>query len=233
MKDLLTKDVILRCNSSGPLYSFCRAPQAQALVAATTTTELWHHHLGHPGHHTMSRLQHLQPIPPNKQPSSLCHACQLGRHVRLPFYPSQSIRVKPFQLLHCDLWMSPIPSSSGFCYYLIIVDGYTHYLWMFHLCKKSDVYPTFLAFHAYTHTQFNLPILAIQCDNGREFENTKINSLCAHHGILLRFSCPYTSQQNGKADVPSVPPTMSFVLSYFKPPCHPLYGLKLSTQPLS
>ena len=59
MKDLLTKDVILRCNSFGPLYSFCRAPQAQALVAATTTTELWHRRLGHPGHHTMSRLQHL------------------------------------------------------------------------------------------------------------------------------------------------------------------------------
>ena len=149
VKDLLTKTVMLRCNSSGPLYSFCHAPQAQALLATTNTPELWHRRLGHPGHHTMSRLQHLQQIPPNKQSSSLCHACQLGRHVRLPFYPSQTIHVKPYELLHCDLWTSPIPSSSGFFYYLIIVDDYTHYFWTFPLRKKSDVYATFLAFHAY------------------------------------------------------------------------------------
>ena len=35
------------------------------------------------------------------------------RHVRLPFYPSQSSCVKPFQLVHCDLWTSPIPSPKA------------------------------------------------------------------------------------------------------------------------
>jgi transposase InsO family protein len=148
----------------------------------------------------MQRLHQHQQIPPNKASSSLCHACQLGRHIRLPFYPSESISVKPFQLLHCDLWTSPIPSTSGFGYYLIIVDDYTHYFWTFPLRKKSDVFLTFTAFHAYARTQFNLPILAIQCDNGREFDNKQVHSFFTKHGTLFRFSCPHTSQQNGKAE---------------------------------
>ena len=87
-----------------------------------------------------------------------------------------------------------------FCYYLIIVDDYTHYFWSLPLRKKSDVYATFTAFHAYTHTQFNLSISAHQCDNGREFENSKLNTFCTTHGILFCLSCPYTSQQNGTAE---------------------------------
>jgi histone deacetylase 1/2 len=49
-------------------------------------------------------------------------------------------------------------------------------------------------------TQFRVPFEAIQCDNGREFDNSLIDSFAHRHGIALRFSCPYTSQQNGKPE---------------------------------
>jgi hypothetical protein len=49
-----------------------------------------------------------------------CHACQLGRHTRLPFC-SLSYRAKhPFDLIHLDLWTSPVVSVSGSKYYLVI-----------------------------------------------------------------------------------------------------------------
>jgi hypothetical protein len=51
----------------------------------------------------------------------------------------------------------------------------------------------------FAHTQFNFPLASIQCDNGQEFDNAKLNSLFATHGIHIRFSCAYISQQNGKA----------------------------------
>jgi hypothetical protein len=89
---------------------------------------------------------------------------------------------------------------SGYHYYLIIVDDFTHYFWTFPLRAKSDVYSTFVAFHAYAQTQFQLSLQSIQCDNSREFDNTKLDSFCTTHGILFRFSCPYTSQQNSKAE---------------------------------
>jgi hypothetical protein len=47
-----------------------------------------------------------------------------------------------FQLLHCDLWTSPITSVSGHKYYLVILDDYSHYLWTFPLRLKSDTFST-------------------------------------------------------------------------------------------
>lgn len=198
VKDLLTGTVILRCNSIGPLYSMCQDLHHAAFVPQQHL-DRWHRRLGHPGHTTMSRL-----APPhtchNKTWLSLCHACQLGKNVRKHFHPSSSRTFRPFERLHCDLWTSPVPNTSGFCYYLIIVDDFTQYFWSFPLRKKSEVYATFVAFHALVKTQFQLSILSLQCGNGKEFDNSNLTTFCTMNGILHRFSCPYTSQQNGKAE---------------------------------
>lgn len=106
----------------------------------------------------------------------------------------------PFELLHCDIWTSPIPSVSGLKFYLVVLDDFTHYVWTFPLQSKADVPQLFLNFNTYVHTHFSLPIKYIQCDNGREFANNKNRAFFLSHVILPRFSCPYTSPQNGKAE---------------------------------
>jgi hypothetical protein len=42
--------------------------------------------------------------------------------------------LEQFDLIHCDLWTSPVPSASGYKYYLVILDDCTHYSWTFSLC---------------------------------------------------------------------------------------------------
>jgi hypothetical protein len=107
-------------------------------MLATVAADLWHQHLGHPGQDAMSALQRLSLIKCNKTRSiSVCHACQLGKHVRLPFSSSTSASSAIFDLIHCDLWTSPIISNSGFRYYLVIVDDFPHYYWSFPLKQKS------------------------------------------------------------------------------------------------
>jgi hypothetical protein len=118
----------------------------------------------------------------------------------LPFSSSTTRTTRPFELIHYDLWTSPVLSTSGFKYFLVILDDFTHFIWIVPLCQKSDAYASLASFRAYTHTQFNLPLASIQCDNVREFDNAKLHSLAAEHGIHIRFLCPYTSQQNGKAE---------------------------------
>jgi len=87
MKDLLSRNVIVRCNSSGPLYPL-RLLAAQSLVATDGST-LWHRLLGHPGHEVLSKLASFGlPACRHDTSSTLCHACQLGRRVRLPFHMS-------------------------------------------------------------------------------------------------------------------------------------------------
>ena len=91
-------------------------------------------------------------------------------------------------------------SISGYEFYLVILDDFTHYVWTFPLKHKSEVASVLTEFHAYVRTQFQRPILALQTDNGREFDNASMRSLLTTHGAVMRLSCPYTSPQNGKAE---------------------------------
>lgn len=62
------------------------------------------------------------------------------------------------------------------------------------------MFSKFLHFHSYVQTQFKTKIKSFQTDNGREYKNKEFLSYLDEHNIIPRFSCPYTSQQNGKAE---------------------------------
>uniref|UniRef100_A0A453EBU1 GAG-pre-integrase domain-containing protein n=1 Tax=Aegilops tauschii subsp. strangulata TaxID=200361 RepID=A0A453EBU1_AEGTS len=109
VKDLLTRRVILRCDSPDDLYPLVSGPQA--LLAEIS--DLWHQRLGHPGHAALSKTLSSFKFSCNKAMSTTCHACRLGKHVRLPFKQSDSQASFPFALMHCDVWTSPIKSVSG------------------------------------------------------------------------------------------------------------------------
>jgi hypothetical protein len=65
---------------------------------------------------------------------------------------------------------------------------------------KSDTFTTLTHFFAWVSTQFSRPIHALQCDNGREFDNHASRSFFLTSGVQLRLSCPYISAQNGRAE---------------------------------
>lgn len=99
VKDINTKAVIHRCNSFGDLYPLFLAPPQHALSALAVSESTWHRRLGHPGAQVLSRLRSSSSLSSlaNKFDTSLCHACQLGYHVRLPFSQSLSRACKPFE----------------------------------------------------------------------------------------------------------------------------------------
>ncbi|GKD58044.1 ribonuclease H-like domain-containing protein [Tanacetum coccineum] len=78
----------------------------------------WNMDTGHLGSEVLRFLISNSSILCNKTKSpELCHTCQLGKHVRLPFVSSDSIVNSPFDIVHLDLWTSPLPSLSGIKYY--------------------------------------------------------------------------------------------------------------------
>jgi hypothetical protein len=210
MKDSATRRPLLRCDSTDPLYTFrllhatsssSLSPDKAAVFAATTSSTTWHRRLGHPGRDALMQLTHSATIPCTRSlEDHLCHACQLGRHVRLPFSSSSSHATHAFDLVHCDLWTSPITSMSGYKYNLVVLDDFSHYVWTFPLRAKSETFPTLRHFFAWVSTQFGLTIKAVQCANGREFDNSASRDFFLSHEMQLRMSCPYTSSQNGKAE---------------------------------
>jgi hypothetical protein len=98
------------------------------------------------------------------------------------------------------VWTSPVPRFTGYRFYLAIIDDFTHYTWTFPIWQKYEVFPIVWSFLAYTKTQFRLPLISIQNDNGREFDSNTLCLLLSEYGVTFRLSCPYTSQQNEKAE---------------------------------
>jgi hypothetical protein len=84
VKDLSSRNEIIRCNSSGPLYPM-RFPPATSFVVGTPQS-LWHRRLGHPGHEALAKLAPHFSSSTQDISSTVCHACQLGRHVHLSLY---------------------------------------------------------------------------------------------------------------------------------------------------
>ncbi|GJR45486.1 ribonuclease H-like domain-containing protein [Tanacetum coccineum] len=112
VKDFLTRHILLRCDSSRDLYPVTSpSPTPHALLCVSPST--WHQRLGHPCEDVLRSLKSRQYISYNNEKSShLCHACQLGKHVRLPFTSLNSIVTRSFKIVHSDIWTSSIASSG-------------------------------------------------------------------------------------------------------------------------
>lgn len=204
VKDLRTGKLILPSESSGDLYHFNPSslpvdrPSTTSLVAVTSLT--WHRRLGHLGAKVFSYLNLKNFISCNKDfPGGLCHAYQLGKHRKLPFYPSNTFSRAPFEIIHSDLWTSLVLILTGFPYYIYFLDDFSPSLWVFPLRHKSDVFDVFLNFHTYIESQFRIEVQQFQCDNGRKSDQDSFHSFFRKHGIVFCFFFPRTSQQNGKA----------------------------------
>ncbi|KAL0561728.1 hypothetical protein IC582_002169 [Cucumis melo] len=78
------------------------------------------------------------------------------------------------------------------------MDDYSKYIWIYPLKQKSAAVDAFQHFITYVKNQFNKTLKIFQSDNWGEY--MKIQKLCLTMGINCRFSCPYTSAQNGRIE---------------------------------
>ena len=69
-----------------------------------------------------------------------CASCQLGKQPALPFNSSESISTDIFDLFHSDVWgPSPVSSIGGSRYFIVFVDDYSCYSWIFHMKHHSEL----------------------------------------------------------------------------------------------
>ncbi|KAI5339260.1 hypothetical protein L3X38_018532 [Prunus dulcis] len=143
-------------------------------------------------------MLHSSQIVCSPDSSSICSACLGGKMSRLPFPVSSDRVVHPFHKLHSDIWgPSPVVSIEDYRYFVLFVDDYTIFIWMFPLINKSAVYSTFVKFHAFISTQCSASIKILQSDGGGEYQSHLFKQFLTSKGILHQVSCPYTPQQNG------------------------------------
>jgi transposase InsO family protein len=79
------------------------------------------------------------------------------------------------ELLHMDLF-GPIAyiSIGGSKYFLVIMDDYSCFIWVFFLQEKSQTQETLKRFLRRAKNEFRLRIKKIRSDSGTEFKNSQI-----------------------------------------------------------
>ena len=130
---------------------------------------------------------------------SSCDACLSSKSHRLPYTESDHWTTTPLELIHSDVWgPSPVESYLGYRYYVVFVDDFTRYTWLFPLKQKSEVSHTFSDFQRRIECQLGLKIRNFQSDWGGEFQS--LSKILKERGITHRVSCPHTPAQNGTAE---------------------------------
>lgn len=131
----------MRCDITGDLYPLFSNTQATSSSnhSAFSTSDIWHHRLGHPDDAILQNLSRKRFIDcNNKACKTFCSSCPIGKYSKLPFYDSLSFTYLPFDIIHSDLWTSPLVSSSGHRYYVLFLDDYRKFLWTIPIAKKSQ-----------------------------------------------------------------------------------------------
>jgi len=136
----------------------------------------------------------------NFNKNHVCASCQLGKAKKHHFHTFTRISEFPLQLIHTDLWTSPIPSVSGYKYYTLFVDDYSSYSWIYPLHSKLETFAAFVQFKSLVENQFSTTIKQLQSDGGSEYTSHQFQSFLTTHSIAYRKSYPYTSPHNGLAE---------------------------------
>ena len=71
----------------------------------------------------------------------------MAKSHRLPFVLSKSKAMKPFDLVHFDFWgPSLVQIVIGASYFLLFIDDYSRFTWLYLLKDKAEVFSYFLKF---------------------------------------------------------------------------------------
>ena len=69
-----------------------------------------------------------------------CVSCQLGKQPVLRFNTSDSMSTDIFDLIHSDIYgPSPVSSIGESRYFVVFVDDYFCYSWIFHMKHRSEL----------------------------------------------------------------------------------------------
>ncbi|MBW0537240.1 hypothetical protein O181_076955 [Austropuccinia psidii MF-1] len=185
------KKVITRSLASGSLNLYY-SPKALAISRTSRNLVTLHQAAGHPS------LEYFGKMFPNQNiPQLQCIMCSTCKITKVPFSGSFPQANWKLEFLHMDLcgYISP-PSVSGAQYVFKILDGFSHFAWIFFLKLKAETKEILKNHILKFKQQSNLKATNIASDNGTEFVNTKLREFFKEHGISHLTTAPYTPEQN-------------------------------------
>ena len=125
--------------------------------------------------------------------------CAEGKHHKNHFPTSGSKRTKePLDLVHSDVCGKVNAKSLGGAeYFLMFIDDFTHYTWVYVLKKKSDVFKCFIVWKALVENCSGKKLKILHIDSGGEYVSSEFDDYLKSEGIRHERTIPKTPEQNG------------------------------------
>jgi hypothetical protein len=138
-------------------------------------------------------------MPTVNRVEQICDGCVLGKQHRIPFPQASNCRAeKGLQLVHADLCGHITPKTPGGCsYFLLVVDGYSRYMWVEVLKTKDQALEYFKKIKLRGEVESDGKLKSLRTDRGGEFNSQLFLVFYDEQGIKHYTTTPYTPQQNG------------------------------------
>jgi hypothetical protein len=148
----------------------------------------WHERLGHANFGSlekMGRLEMVCGLSPISHAEQFCDTCVLVKHLRGVFSKQSKYREdKTLELVHGDLCGSVKPATpDGRCYFLLLVDDVTRYMWVVLLTAKSEASSAIKRIQAAAEKECGRKLWVLRTDNKGEFTTVEFAAYCADEGI--------------------------------------------------
>ncbi|GAA0157900.1 hypothetical protein LIER_15060 [Lithospermum erythrorhizon] len=181
--DKNTHQTLVNYPSPGPLYSIPTSAVASQvsssfafLARVVSSSVLRYMRLGYPGAHAFTSLSRSSVIPIQNSLASSheCCPCQLGKHTRRPHPPSDARASGLFDLVHSDVWPSPVKSLSFETQFngkikIFQCDGAVEYVRLNAFCDFLD--------DKGIHLRISCPVVHEQNDRVEPFHRSLLNCI--------------------------------------------------------
>lgn len=167
---------------------------------------LWHRRFGHVNKASLLNLcdkNIVEGLPKfSNTELSFCEPCVIGKQCRFPYTPVKNPRSRrPLELIHSDVCGPLNPETfDKKKYFCTFIDDFTHFVMVFLLTNKNEVFECFKQYKEAAEVHFKLKISRLRVDNGGEYSSNDFKSFCCQNGIQLEYTIPYTPQQNGVSE---------------------------------
>ncbi|EOY32548.1 Uncharacterized protein TCM_040529 [Theobroma cacao] len=176
-----------------------------AYKCVSNEARLWHRRLGHINYQfikNMGSLNLVNDMPVITEVEKTCEVCLQGKQSRHPFpKQSQTRATNRLQLIHTDI-CGPIGTLSlnGNKYFILFIDDFSRFCWIFFLKQKSEAIQYFMKFKVLVEKQTDQKIKALRSDNGSEYTSNEFKALLTQEGIKQFLTVTYSPQQNGVSE---------------------------------
>ena len=108
----------------------------------------------------------------------------------MPFNNSESISNSIFELIHSNVWGPSLVASIGRSrYFVIFIDDYSRYSWIFTMKSRSEILPIYSNFAKMVETQFSKRIKTFRSNNALEYTQYAFQALLHSYGTVHHLTC--------------------------------------------